>query len=177
LSSGDDPIGVVVLATEPEGSSPAFSEEVLDRLPTYGGSELRTVVVLSPEDIGVTSDAWDDQAIDAALDESIDQLRADPVAGFEALAAALEDQETIAEEDDSSGFNPLLLVAGGAGVAALVFGRRLLPSGGGYAGDDSSYSRRRRWSSFSSRSRRSSSGSRSRGSSGGSRRGRGGRRL
>lgn len=186
LSIGTDPIGFAVLATEPEGSSPAFAERVLDALPAQGERSIETVAVLSPNDVGVVSDAWDDRAIDDALDESIDALRADPVEGLAALGSALDDQATQAEDDqDGGGPNTGLVVLGVVGVGGLIAASRLFPRSGGYDDGDSwgsSYSRRRRWSRPSSFGRsfgrsRSSGGGGGRRSSGGRSRGRGGRRL
>lgn len=85
-------LGFALLAAEPPGGSPVFAEAVLDALPRHGETRIRTVVVLSDADVGLVSDVWDDAAIDGALDETIDELRADPTDGLEALAESLASQ-------------------------------------------------------------------------------------
>ena len=199
LAQGGDAMGFALLAAEPTGSSPAFAERVLDALPSQTASTpIRTIVVLSNADVGVVSDQWSDSAIDAALDDTIDDLRANPTDGLEALADALADQPSGFSDDDdgtsddgggmSGGWIALLVIVG---VVAIGSGyvRRFLNGDDVFAGDDdnddnddswsSSWSnRRRRSSSFFSSSRsshRSSSSSRRSSSSG--HRGRGGRRL
>jgi hypothetical protein len=198
LATQGDPIGFAVLAAAPEESSTVYAEDVLDALARHGELRIETVAVLSPEDVGVVSDTWDDEAIDAALDDVIDDLRSDPVEGLERLADALGRQPTMAEqdadEDDDGGGSSgggssawiILLVLGGIAVAVVSRVFRGAAGDGGYDDDrGSSYYDRRRWrrrsygrSSLFSGSRRSG-GTRSRRSSGGSRsrRGRGGRRL
>ncbi len=197
LSSGSDPVGFALLAQEPDGSSTVYAEQVLDALPAHGELGVETVAVLSPEDVGVVSDTWDDAAIDAALDSAIDDLRADPVVGLETLTDALASQPTMAErdaddtssdstDDTGGGVSSAWLVLGVIGLIAAVVIGRLFPGRAGYGDDEgwdsSDYRRRSRWrrtgrSSLFGGSRRSGA-SRSRRSSGGSRRrGRGGRRL
>jgi hypothetical protein len=193
-------MGFALLAAEPAGSSTTFAEKVLDTLPSHGELSIKTVVVLSDADVGVVSDTWSDDAIDGALDETIDDLRNDPTDGLEALADSLADQPS--GFDDSSGSSDGGGGSGAAwigfGVVALVaisVGSRYLSSGGELAGGegdgddgDSSWSsnsswssrRRRSFSSFSSSRRRSSSSRssfRRSSSSSSSHRGRGGRRL
>lgn len=185
LADGSEPMGFALLADEPPGSSTVFAERVLDSRFLLGGSDVDTVVVLSDEDVGVVSDVWGDEAVDVALDETIDELRADPTDGLEALADALSEQPKYEFGDGDAG-------GGGGGgeppwvlitflfVGVMVGLNVLFPQTEGEGDDGSSY-RRRRYRSFSSSrssfgSRRSSSGGSSRRSSGGSR-GRGGRRL
>jgi hypothetical protein len=195
LARGAEPMGFALLDSEPAGSSTVYAEQVLDALPAQGEVVIRTVVVLSDADVGVVSDAWSDRAIDDALDETIDDLRADPTDGLEALADSLTSQPTGFSDDEDSGSGSGssstgwlvlgVLVVGGFAVASRVwsesggdgFGDGLGDSdGNGYG---SSWSRRRRSFARSSSRRRSSGGSssRRRSSSSGSRRGRGGRRL
>jgi hypothetical protein len=175
-STSDDshPIAFAILAAEPAGSSQSFAYFVLDALPV--GGRFDTVVVVSPADVGIDSDHWDDGAIDAALDASVDSIRSDPGSGLSQLAAALARQPatTAASGDDGQpdvGFFILL----GLGLVALsvvswlVRGRR-----GRYQRFTSGSSGWR--SSSSSGSHRSSSSSH-RSSSGHSHRGSGGRRL
>jgi len=203
LGSGSEPMGFALLAEEPAGSSPAFAESVLDALAGHGAFTIDTVVVLSDADVGVVSDTWSDTAIDGALDETIDDLRANPTDGLEALADALADQPvgfgggiddfggSDTSDDSGDGSSNTGLIVGGIVllVALTVASRHLSPTdgeGGGDDGDDngSSWSRRRRSSgslfrSSSGSRHRSSSSSRSSShrSSGSSSRGRGGRRL
>jgi hypothetical protein len=189
LADGSEPMGFALLADEPPGSSTAFAEAVLDSyFLVMGGMDVETVVVLSDEDVGVVSDVWGDEAVDVALDETIDQLRADPTDGLEALAGVLSEQPKYEFGDDDGdggggggggGEPPWILIA--VLFVGVVVGLNVLfPQTEGEGDDGSSY-RRRRYRSFSSSrssfgSRRSSSGGSSRRSSGGSR-GRGGRRL
>jgi hypothetical protein len=187
-------MGFALLADEPDGSSPAYAEDVLDALPAHGEYTIRTVVVLSDADVGVVSDTWGDDAIDGALDDTIDDLRADPTDGLEALADALAAQPSgfasgsdDGDGDGDGGSDPTGLIVGGLVVlVGLSVGSRYLfdsADGGTYDDDgdgSSSWSRRRsfRRSSFGSSRRRSSSGRSSRRSSSSrSSRGRGGRRL
>jgi hypothetical protein len=214
LSDGRFEIGFALLADEPPGSSTRFAEEVLDEVnlrgvvgypgrtttpaatagPGAGAStsvslydpplRIRTVVVLSDADVGVVSDLWGDDAIDAALDATIDQLRADPTDGLDALAEALADQPTGTgtdddpdEGDDYSG----AIVVGVVLLGLLVFAQ-VIAASNSLAGDGGGSSRRRRFNTFTSRPFSSGSrggGSRRSGSGGsrGSSRGRGGRRL
>jgi hypothetical protein len=188
LARGSDPMGFALLTAEPPGSAEAFAEDVLDALPAQRGGSIDTVVVLS-RDVAVVSDTWSDQAIDTALDETLDDLRADRTDGLEALADALADQPTGFDDtgdtgSDGGGPNAAWIGIGVVALVALSVGSRYLsgPSdgdtydSGSYGG--SSWSRRRRSFSRSSPSRRrSSSGGSSRRSSSGSRRGRGSRRL
>lgn len=203
LAQQGDAMGFALLAAEPAGSSPAFAEQVLDALPSQTASTpIRTIVVLSDADVGVVSDQWSDAAIDGALDETIDQLRANPTDGLEALADALADQPAGFSDDETSddgaeggglngGLVALLVIAVIVAIGAPSV-RRFLSGGDVFAGDlfeddsdtdddSSSWTRRRRTSSFFSSSRRSRSSSRSShrssSSSGSSHRGRGGRRL
>lgn len=183
LSAEDEPIGVAVLAAEPVGSSPVFAEQVLVALPSQGESAIETMAVLSPADVGVVSDVWADEAVDAAVDESIDALRSDPVTGLDRLADALADQEAADDQGSGGGSFPVAIVAivGGVIIAVVALGRRLSPgtfgSGSGSRWGSSS-SRRRSWrrAGHSSSFRRSGGGG-SRRSSRRSSRGRGGRRL
>jgi hypothetical protein len=189
LSSGSGAMGFALLTGEPVGGSTAFAEQVLDALPAQNELLVRTVVVLSDADVGVVSDNWDDAAIDAALDESIDELRADPTDGLEVLAEALADQgQGFADDADDSGGNPTgLIILGGVGVLGLVAANRYFSGQGEWAdgGDGSSdgassshWNRRRRYRSYRSSSRSNRSPSRrSRSSSRSRSRGRGGRRL
>lgn len=196
LANQGEPMGFALLAEEPPGSSTAYAEDVLDALPSQPGQRVRTVVVLSDVDVGVVSDFWSDRAIGDALDETIDDLRADPTDGLEALADALAATPSGSDEDgsdtsDDSDPNTGLLVLGVVALGGVAVASRYWSSSTGGDGLDDDYgnsyddggsswasTRRRRRSSFSrSRSSRSSSGGSSRRSSGGSRRGRGGRRL
>ncbi|HMG40051.1 MAG TPA: hypothetical protein VK611_01940 [Acidimicrobiales bacterium] len=196
LANQGEPMGFALLAEEPPGSSPAYAEDVLDALPSQPGQRVRTVVVLSDADVGVVSDFWSDQAIDDALDETIDDLRADPTDGLEALADALAAAPSGFDDggsdtgDDDSGPNTGLIALGVVALGGVALASRYWSSSTGGDGYDDSYgdsyddggssrARRLRRSSFrrSSSSRRSSSGGSSRRSSSGSRRGRGGRRL
>ena len=188
LRPNGEEIGFALLDAEPAGSSQAFAEQVVDDLPGHGEFVMRTVVVLSPEDVGVVSDTWDDEAIDAALDASIDDLRANPTDGLATFADVLGDQSTMdedgdafEEEDDGSSFPvvAVLAIAGIGGLALISHFAGWSSDGGegdgGSSWGSSSYRRRRSFSSSGSRRR---TGSSSRRSSGGSRRrGRGGRRL
>jgi hypothetical protein len=214
LSSQGSPIGFALLAAEPPGSSTAYAEQVLDALGTaytsagiYVPNDIETVVVLSPTDVGVVSDRWDDAAIDEALDATIEDLRADPTDGLEALAGALARHSPSGSSDADGAGDPH---GGGTGwglgwvvlivlaIAAFSLMSRLIggaahqggegePDNGwsGHSGSDWRTRQRRRSvgsslfgrSRSSSGSRRSSSGGSRRSSSGGSRRGRGGRRL
>lgn len=194
LSARSEPIGFAILDAEPEGSSTAYAEDVLDELAPNGESRIDTVVVLSPADVGVVSDTWDEDAIDAALDDALDDLRSNPTDGLEALATALAREPTMTEQDSSEsddgdgGISAGWLVVIGIGVVALIAFGRIFPQLSGDSDgdwdddwDSRSYRRRRRLRGYSrsslfSGSRRSSS-TRTRRSSGRSRRGRGGRRL
>jgi hypothetical protein len=194
LGRQDSPIAFALLDAEPLGGSTVYAELVLDALPARGGTRYDTVVVLSPDDVGVVSDDWGDDAIDAALDESLDDLRADPARGLSTLADELAERPLSWEEsgddgDDGSGSGSSTgwLVLGGLAVGAVVL-YRASQAGSADGGDDdgsswggsSSYRRRRAYGVRARRSARSSSRrstsrrSSSRRSSG---RGRGGRRL
>jgi hypothetical protein len=188
LRPDGEQVGFALLDAEPAGSSQAFAEQVVDELAGNGEFFIRTVVVLSPDDVGVVSDTWDDEAVDAALDASIDDLRATPTDGLAAFADALGEQSTMdedgdafEEEDDGSSF-PVVAVLAIAGIGGLA----LLSHFAGWSsgdgengsswGSSSSYRRRRSFSSGASRSRRTGSSRRSSGG-GTRRRGRGSRRL
>jgi hypothetical protein len=198
VASNPHPIAYVALAAEPPGSSQSYAYDVLDALPL--SSRFQTVVVLSPADIGIDSDYWDDGAIDAALDASTDAVRADRGAGLNLLTADLlnrppdtpgtvdGDAESLATTGAGPPAGILALVA--IGIVAL-FVISWMVRGEQYErwGDDDEpyWDRRRRyqrytaWPSRSSgggSSFRSSSGSSHRSSSSGhSHRGSGGRRL
>jgi hypothetical protein len=188
LRPNGEEIGFALLDAEPPGSSQAFAEQVVDALAGNGEFLMRTVVVLSPADVGVVSDTWDDEAIDTALDEAIDELRANPTDGLATFADVLgrqstmdEDGDALEEEDGGSSFPTVLVlaIAGMGGLALLSHVAGWSNSGGeggGSSWGSSSYRRRRSFGGGTSRSRGSSS---SRRSSGGSspRRGRGSRRL
>lgn len=203
LARDGDPMGFALLAAEPPGSSTAFAEEVLDELIALPDADVETVVVLSDADVGVVSDVWSDSRIDAALDETIDDIRANRTDGLEALADALAtspsgfgddtDDSYYDDSSDSSDGGPdtgVLLAAVLVVVGVALASRFWTDLQGDYeggTGDDetgSSWTSSRRRSfyrpsrsssrSSSSRSRSSSSSSRSRSSSS---RGRGGRRL
>jgi hypothetical protein len=192
LGRRGEPMGFALLADEPAGSSTEFAEDVLDELAAQD-DDIQTVVVLSDVDVGVVSDVWSHDAIDAALDETIDDLRANPTDGLEALADALAAEPSGFDEDsdsgssDDNGMDTGLIVLVVIVVGVVYLSRYLSDTEGGDAvedGDDSdgsSWSRRRRSSFYrsSSRSHRSSSstGSSRRSSSTSSHRGRGGRRL
>jgi hypothetical protein len=214
LSNQGSPIGFALLAAEPPGSSTAYAEQVLDALDIadpsagiYVPNDIETVVVLSPADVGVVSDRWDDAAIDEALDATIDDLRADPTDGLEALAGALARHSPAGSTDAGGGGDPngggtdwglswvvlFVLAIAAIGLMGRLIGGTARPGGEGelenaWGGDSGSdwraRQRRRRLGSSlfgrhrsSSGPRRSSSGGSRRSSSGGSRRGRGGRRL
>ncbi|HEY8526371.1 MAG TPA: hypothetical protein VIL48_15470 [Acidimicrobiales bacterium] len=184
LTGQAEPIGFALLAAEPRGSSTTYAEQVLDALIDQGEREIRTVVALSDADVGVVSDAWSDQAIDVAVDQAIDDLRADPATGLESLARTLASQptgveETDAPEDDGGGTNPVLVGLGVVGIAGLAIAGRVFGWSRPRDLDDDEYRRRRRWrrSAYRSRRRVRPTRSRSRSSSRSSRRGRGGRRL
>jgi hypothetical protein len=197
LSRQGEPMGFALLAGEPPGSSTVYAERVLDALIGEGERRIRTVVVLSDADVGVVSDVWSDAAIDRALDETIGDLRADPIDGLEALADALAsepagfDEVDEGTDTDSSGLPVGLIVLGVVVLGGFALARWAMSGTAGdgtFDGDtgDDSWQRRSRWrrsSSFyrssSSRSRSRLSGGSRRRSSGGSRRsrGRGGRRL
>jgi hypothetical protein len=202
-STADDihPIAFAVLAAEPQGSSQSFAYDVLDALPP--GGRFETVVVLSPADIGIDSDYWDDRAINAALDATQGAIRVDPSSGLNLLASALASQTLTTlsgheTETDvaggSGGEQPVdvgVYVLIGLGLVAL-WGMTWLVRGEQYErigdNDESTWDRRRRYqrytggssgwrSSSSYRSSSSSHRSSSSSSSGHSHRGSGGRRL
>jgi hypothetical protein len=188
LGTGSGAMGFALLGDEPVGGSTAYAEQILDALPGQGEFLIRTVVVLSDADVGVVSDDWDDDAIDAALDETIDELRADPTDGLEALADALAEQDQGFDDGsgDSGGSPAALWILGGVGVVGAIAANRYFAGDGGWddgdddgSGSNSSYwNRRRRYRSARSSSRSNRSASRrSRSSSRSSSRGRGGRRL
>jgi len=175
-STADDshPIAFAVLAAEPEGSSQSFAYDVLDALPV--GGRFDTVVVLSPADVGLDSDYWDDRAIDAALDASTGSIRVDPGSGLNLLAVDLARRPatTAAGGDDGQpdvGFFILL----GLGLLALSVVSWLLR--GRRHRDQRFTSGSSRWRSSSSSASHRSSSSSHRSSSGHSHRGSGGRRL
>jgi len=126
LTAAHDQIGVAFLAVEPPGSSTAYADRVLNELERgrlengiFVTSPIETVVVLTPTDVGVASDHWDNTAIDRALDASVDDLGADRVGGLDALATALAvtpppspggDGRSSAGDDSSGGAVSLVLV-------------------------------------------------------------------
>jgi hypothetical protein len=187
VASDNHPIAYAVLAAEPPASAQSYADEVLDALPL--SSRFQTVVVLSPDDIGIDSDYWDDGAIDATLDTSLDAIRADPGGGLDLLTADLVDRppDTPGTGDAGPDTGFILLVALGLGALLLV---SWLLRGEQYErwgdGDEPYWDRRRRYQRYTSRSSRNSGGWRSsssshrssrRSSSGHSHRGSGGRRL
>jgi hypothetical protein len=87
VATNPHPIAYAVMAAEPAESSQSYAYDVLDALPV--GGRFETVVVLSPGDIGIDSDYWDNDAIDATLDASTDAIRADRGAGLNQLTADL----------------------------------------------------------------------------------------
>jgi hypothetical protein len=199
-SFADDrhPIAFAVLAAAPPESSQSYAYDVVDALPA--DSKYETVVVLSPDDIGIDSDYWDDSAVDATLDATTDAVRADPGAGLAILATDLAHRRGPSPDgssDDGTGTPGGILVVG---VIVIVASAVISWLGRGeqyerWGDDDEPYWDRRRryqrytswssrssgggWRSSSSSSHRSfSSGSSHRSSSSGhSHRGSGGRRL
>jgi uncharacterized membrane protein YgcG len=87
VAANPHPIAYAVVANEPPASSQSYAYDVLDALPV--SSRFQTVVVLSPGDIGIDSDYWDDAAIDQTIDASLDAIRADHGAGLAQLTADL----------------------------------------------------------------------------------------
>jgi hypothetical protein len=87
VAANPHPIAYAVMVNEPPASSQSYAYDVLDALPV--SSRFQTVVVLSPGDIGIDSDYWDDGAIDQTLDASLDAIRADHGAGLAQLTADL----------------------------------------------------------------------------------------
>jgi hypothetical protein len=191
LGTGSGAMGFALLDDEPVGGSPAYAEQILDALPAQNEFLIRTVVVLSDADVGVVSDSWDDDAIDAALDETIDELRANPTDGLEALADALAGQDQGSDDgaDDGGSSAVGLWILGAVGVAGAIAANRYFSGSGSgewadgddqgsSSGNSSYWNRRRQYRSVRSSSRSNRSASRrSRSSSRSSSRGRGGRRL
>jgi len=110
--------GLVVLAEDPPGGSTAYATEVFDEL-VATDSDVRTVVVVSPETVGVDSDEYDGDTVDGALDASIDEFQSSPAAGFAALYDELSGEPqggsgTASASTDDSGDG------GGFGVVLLV---------------------------------------------------------
>ena len=75
----------VALADDPVGGNDLFATDVLARL-VEG-----TVVVVSPGEIGARSNLFDDEAINAAVDASIDLFDTSYASGFEAFSHELDD--------------------------------------------------------------------------------------
>jgi hypothetical protein len=186
VAANPHPIAYAVMAAEPPGSSQSYAYDVLDALPL--GSRFQTVVVLSPDDIGIDSDYWDDGAIDRTLDASVDAIRADASTGLGQLTADLVNRPATTPGSGSvSGGDGqpdvgvfVILGLGLVGlwiVSWLVRGEQYERRGDG---NEPYWDRRRRYQRYtsgSSGSRSSSSSSHRSSSSGHSHRGSGGRRL
>lgn len=93
--------GFVVLAEDPPAGADVVANEVLF------GSSARTVIVVSPRELGYVSDDFDDGQLDAAADNAIDLFDRSYVEGFRRFAT-----ELTGAGDASSG---------GAGSGLLVF--------------------------------------------------------
>ncbi len=111
--------GLVVLAEDPPGGSTAYATEVFDEL-VAGNSEVRTVVVVSPETVGVDGDEYDGDIVDGALDASIDAFQSSPAEGFAAFYDQLSGEPqggggTASASTDEGGGG-----GGGFGVVLLV---------------------------------------------------------
>jgi HAMP domain-containing protein len=108
----------VFLATDPPGGAIGFADEVLARV---GAG---TVVVLSPQEIGVSSAAYGDAEVGEALDVAAAQLEAgNAVDGLATFAAALAGGRVPVGREaarDDGGFGGVALVLGGLAVAGVL---------------------------------------------------------
>jgi hypothetical protein len=73
----------VDLATDPAGGAVAFADAILDRVPDG------TAVVLSPGELGYSSDVYSQSSLDAAADAALPVFDGDEVDGFAAFTDSL----------------------------------------------------------------------------------------
>jgi hypothetical protein len=124
-------VGLVALATTPSGGATIFAEVVLEEVGT--GS----VLVITPDEVGVASAVYNVSGVDRALDLAIDDLREGPVVGLTALANALTGSDVAvpagsdggagapADGPSGPGTGTVLLVLIVVGVGLLIWrGRR-----------------------------------------------------
>ena len=115
---------LVVLADEPAGGAPTFSDSVLDRL----GNGY--VVTVAPETVGFAGDGsfWTTEEMDVAIDASLSASSDDQV--IEIIVAELTDTAVPTPDDGedagtgSSGWIWMLLLGIGAAVVAVIWNSR-----------------------------------------------------
>lgn len=110
-------VGLIALATTPSGGATIFAEVVLEEVGTG------TVLVVTPDEVGVASAVYNVSAVDRALDLAIDDLRAEPVLGLTTLANALTGSDVAAPAGSGGGVGT---ADGGAGSSGPGTGTVLL---------------------------------------------------
>ncbi|MGH8925806.1 MAG: hypothetical protein ACRDWA_14410 [Acidimicrobiia bacterium] len=108
---------IYFVALESESDADALADDLLDR---FGSG---TVVVLTPSEIGAVSTVYDDDQIDAALDETVGSSGSTYLEDFSEFAGALTGVVDSSSEGGGFSLVPVLVVVGIVGLVGFFIWR------------------------------------------------------